>query len=317
MANDASRLRAAMQARQRRTAPGSLRNYQLPAGTGRSFSNVAGTLGDVVKAAIIQPADDAWWSVTHPKQRLLGQGRAAGGRMEVPWVAGSRWFHGSSRQFEKFNPALADKGALYGPGHYITDNPKVASSYAAERDTMGNWPTITRDQAEYTAKRLERESGYRTEIVQGRGDSWVVKYYDDSYGPNVTQYSFAPKRIFNVEKTLSKQDTKRLMRGMLDAAKRDPNPPEGLQWNASAKLIAKEWTKDLGPGRAANLDMVYADLSRRFGKPFANAAIRRAGYDAIRYPGGRQVGGLGDHNAMVVLNPKTLVRGGRPKPPKP
>ena len=52
--------------------------------------------------------------------------------MEVPWVAGRPWFHGSSRVFEKPDPAKADPLSLYGPGHYVTDDPTIASEYTGK-----------------------------------------------------------------------------------------------------------------------------------------------------------------------------------------
>lgn len=218
-------------------------------------------LGAVVKAAVVQPASDAYWSVTHPIDRLRGRGRAANPQMEVPWVAGRPWFHGSPRTFMKPEISNADPSGMYGPAHYITESPQRASEYAMERGLQA--------------------------------------------GANVTRYAFAPRRVYDVGKAASKQDIKRLMRGIVDAAKRDPSAPQGLTYNASAKLLAKGW------GSSPSLDAVYADLAERFGKPFANAAIRRAGYDAISFMEGG-AGGI-PRSAMAVLTDRALVRGGQPK----
>lgn len=209
-----------------------------------------------------QLADDARWSVTHPVDRLLGQGRAANQRMEVPWVAGRPWYHGSPRAFERIDAAAANAEGMYGPAHYVTDSARRASDYAMERGTLE--------------------------------------------GANVTRYSFTPNRVYDVGKDASKQDIKRLMRGIVDAARRTPDAPQGLQYNASAKLLAKGW------GANPRLDTVYADLAQRFGKPFANVAVRRAGYDAISFMEG-PAGGV-QRSALAVLNPKRLQRGGRPNP---
>lgn len=299
--------------------PPPVRQQLAQTGATNKTSGVAKFLGTALNlTGAPQLAQGAYWSVTHPRQRLT-----SGTSMEVPWVAGKPWFHGSSRAFEKFDPTKADRGALYGPGHYITDNPKIASSYADARmdwNRFGNQIVHgTLSDAQALASKYEAE-GYVTRIEvkhppagskPGSLSRYTVWFEDALQAPNVTKYAFKPNRIFNVEKSASKQDIKRIMRGVVEAAKRDPNAPGGLKFNAGAKLLAKEWTKDLGPGRATNLDMIWHDLSKQFGREFANAVVRRAGYDAIRYPGGKALGGEA-HHAMVVLNPKRLERGGRP-----
>ena len=224
--------------------------------------NSVKTARRVAQQMVVQPVDDAIWSFTHPLDRLTGKGRAANPRMEVPWVAGRPWFHGSPKAFKEIDPRQADATGMYGPAHYITDDAKRASEYAMERGVLE--------------------------------------------GANVTKYAFQPNRVYDVAKVASKQDVKRLMRGITDAAKRDPeSAPMGLQYNASAKLLAKGW------GKTPTLDHVYSDLADRFGKSFANAAVRRAGYDAISFMEG-SAGGI-PRSAMAVLNTKRLVRGGIPK----
>ena len=40
-----------------------------------------------------------------------------------------RVFHGTSSAFDQFDGSKSDPNALYGPGHYFTENPRIASSY--------------------------------------------------------------------------------------------------------------------------------------------------------------------------------------------
>ena len=44
----------------------------------------------------------------------------------------TRVYHGSKHAFTELDPAKADPAALYGPGHYFTENPDVAAGYAGK-----------------------------------------------------------------------------------------------------------------------------------------------------------------------------------------
>lgn len=169
---------------------------------------------------------------------------------EVPWVAGRPWYHGSSSVFEKPDPALSASSSLYGPGHYITDDPAVASTYAPK----------------------------------GTGGA-----------PNVTRYAFEPDRVFDIQAPVTQSDTARLLRAL--AAE-----PRAA---GEVRSLAQQ------PGNALNA-LWYA-LENRLGAARANDVLRRAGFDAISYPGGKMTGGR-PHNALVVLNQALLKRGGVPNP---
>lgn len=41
-------------------------------------------------------------------------------------------YHGTNVEVKSYDPSRADVGALYGPGFYMTENPKIASGYASE-----------------------------------------------------------------------------------------------------------------------------------------------------------------------------------------
>lgn len=202
-------------------------------------------------------ASDAYWSFTHPVDRLTGKGRAAHQSMSVPWVATRPWFHGSSRAFDTPDPAAAAAEGMYGPAHYVTDSAKRASDYAME---SGNPMT----------------------------------------GANVTRYAFEPRRVYDVAGAASKQDVKRVMKGLQRQAREDGQP----LWNADLKMMSKDW-------RGSPRQAIYDQLAGRFGKTFLNAAIRKGGYDAISFQEGA-AGGI-PRAALAVLNRRRLVRGGQPR----
>ena len=53
-------------------------------------------------------------------QGLMGILRDAAGKP-------MKMYHGTKKAFGEFDPSTADPYALYGPGHYFTNEPKVAS----------------------------------------------------------------------------------------------------------------------------------------------------------------------------------------------
>lgn len=53
-----------------------------------------------------------------------------------------RRYHGTASEFDAADPARFEENGLYGPGYYTTSDPRVASSYAVNRDTSG--PSSTR-----------------------------------------------------------------------------------------------------------------------------------------------------------------------------
>ncbi len=290
-------------------------------------------------------AGDAYWSATHPRDRVMGRGRAANPVMEVPWVAGRPWYHGSARRFEKPDPERFDRDAMYGPGHYITDDPAVASSYAGkgEGHLVGNqlverakplsrtpeWaeffkrnPTMPprvlhplqtghRLSERVARKRAEYDKlGFETSNVRrdpSRRDAVVFDFMAKDYGPNVTKYAFEPDKVFDIRAPVTPAAQSRLVDALMAESK-----TAGHEFGRSSTLRrTADYMRELGPPNAMNA--YWHALEERLGAKRANDIIRRAGYDAIAYPGGAATGNK-PHNALVVLNQALLRRGAPPNP---
>lgn len=86
--------RDAYQAAARKARKGSLRDFQLPKQSGSNWlSDAAKAIGVHPKQQIPaarQMASDAYWSITHPLDRLTGKGRATNGQMQ--WVGPNKLF---------------------------------------------------------------------------------------------------------------------------------------------------------------------------------------------------------------------------------
>lgn len=58
-------------------------------------------------------------------------------RMRDPRIGPNRYYHGSGAAFDEPRAEYFDFNGLYGPGFYVTDNPRVASSYATLSSRAG------------------------------------------------------------------------------------------------------------------------------------------------------------------------------------
>lgn len=289
-------------------------------------------------------ASDAYWSFTHPVDRLTGKGRAAHQSMEVPWVAGRPWYHGSSRVFEKYDPKRADPSSLYGPGHYITDDPAIASSYtkkgAGSTENAGV-KLIGRRGGNLANRRFVREQAIRDlkRTRENLRDLWGVKpelnlarrdsdngqtllefsFRHPEHGPNVTKYAFEPDDVLDIRAPLGQKEYSRLVRTLMA----QPRPAHAKRGTARAEAPLNRAERALADIRQLRaqamrnepvaMNAAWHALVDRLGPTRANEVVREAGFDAIAYPGGAMTGGK-PHNALVVLNQQRLKRGGAPNP---
>src|SRR5213079_3296201 len=59
--------------------------------------------------------------------------------------AARRFFHGTGSALDRPDAAKFDPNGLYGPGYYLTSDPRVAGSYAETRATSSGGFTPTSD----------------------------------------------------------------------------------------------------------------------------------------------------------------------------
>lgn len=230
---------------------------RMPMGSGEGDINAAlqATLG-----SLVQPAMGAATKALAPK--LLA--------MMVP---GGRFFHGTPNVFNEFDPARSKSSGLAGPGvAYLTDNPTVASDYAAgATNGVGANPSIQKA------------------IAQGMQ-------------PNIRPYLVKTHNSFVTEAPMGAQD----MSALLAALGRDlgQSSSGGFQKGGSANRAANAQAavraQAGGPGQA-----VYDTLTNMLGPDRANQVIKNAGFQSIQYPGGTIMGDV-QHRAINVLDPAIM-----------
>lgn len=283
--------------------PGYLRQQLAQAGVIGQTSALGKVIGKIANATgVPQLAQGALWSVMNPRARLT-----SGNSMEVPWVAGRPWFHGSSHFFDNIDLTKSKPDSLYGPGFYITDDPKIASTYASARNTGEHVGTYTvrrvpGQRLKDTVASKKAEMAQRGDVpgdVRRSGSNVVIEFQEQGYGPNVTRFGFEPDKILDVRAPLEGTDVKRVAKAMLDS-------------DLSAKeleTLGSSFNRLVAMGAAKN--GLWQEMAGVIGPARTNQILAKAGYDAIAYPGGKVTGGR-PHNALAVINSDALKRGGRP-----
>jgi hypothetical protein len=72
------------------------------------------------------------------------------------------FFHGTKRPYVEPDFSKADPQALFGPGYYHTNNPKVAEGYAGTPDIAGEWPARYAADAKFWA---DMAASYRKSLA--------------------------------------------------------------------------------------------------------------------------------------------------------
>ncbi|RJO60343.1 MAG: hypothetical protein C4542_09635 [Dehalococcoidia bacterium] len=209
-----------------------------------------------------------------------------------------RFYHGTGTAFDKPDAARFDPNGLYGPGYYVTSDSRVADSYAQQRQTL--MPPL--DELQRNRARAIEHIEWYSDPVNRRftpnADEFLshwqaaLKSIDEEIalaktGPNV--------RIINVPENLRLFDVD-------DAV--DPNIADRMAPKYSAL-----W-EDLQQfaGKSATNDDVYNALAKLTGsRKIVNEWLRKAGYDGIRYPGGKRMplkdatGNTIEHEVLVIF----------------
>ncbi len=210
--------------------------------------------------------------------------------------ATKRFYHGTGAAFDVPQGAKFDPNGLYGPGYYLTDSPVVAGSYAkqskakdiAYRDLMDIERQLT------PSERLNPTN----ELVKKRDQVLERLNMLDKEGPNVRAIEVpAGLKLLDVEAPLDNGVLAAITKVMRD---------RGI------------WTKTQEPKNFVpftKLNMSGDDLLARLGvyapegekKSWVNAFLKEAGYDGIRYQGGKRIPMLDaagkpiEHEAVVIF----------------
>ena len=219
-----------------------------------------------------------------------------------------RFYHGTGSVFDAPDPVRFDNEGLFGPGYYMTDDPRVASSYATTRAD---------EPAKARAEAINERADLIDQMKAGKiGQTPALREMVDE---RITELQAiidraVPETAANVRPVNVPKNLK-----MLDA--------ESEMKPAEIRRFASKMAQATGSQYFANLAATppreISWLSRRFAgmidewrntEPMewedATRALSAIGYDGIRYDGGRRVPLMDDggnpiqHTAVVVFPDK-------------
>jgi ADP-Ribosyltransferase in polyvalent proteins len=246
----------------------------------------AGVMG---KLGLLQAHEQAPWS------ERLGQlasvlglaipGRGGFGRPPFSAVMEGgqpkRVFHGTPVAFGEPSMSQVNQEALFGPGFYFTESPKVASGYAESGGQLTRRVMVPEQDVPQFMK-LNPEA-QNLGGVMGQKDlvAWTK--------PNVRPAYLDITKPFDMDVPIPKNEVRRLSQIA------DPNHNWDLAWrNATAE-----------PGGALTGEIVYGVLAHNVGKYEATQALARAGYDGITHIGGARTG-TPQHRVWIAFDPKQI-----------
>lgn len=206
---------------------------------------------------------------------------------------------------------------LFGPGHYMTENPGVASSYA-RGDGIGVMRRSMTDAevaAKYPVGQVVQEYGTGGVVVdsldKNEWGNWVVRgrladtnrphnflVSDEVYTrptPAVTSYYLNTQKPFDMATgELSRDDAIKIL--------------EKLRALDPTNVPIKQELDDAFAGfHNSDPESFYERLAMDTSKAHINQALQQAGYDAIRHVGGgRAGGGKTLHDVWIALNPEQV-----------
>lgn len=208
----------------------------------------------------------------------------------VPAEAATRMYHGTPRAFDTPNPDTFDPNGLFGPGYYLTDDPRVAGGIVA----TGAEPIPPIRQSLVDRGLLKdaqipegqvRQQGY----AQGNGFS----------GANVRAVDVpSGLKLLNTDAPLAQADADALSATL---AGRIPNGIGDPSTWASKKYLGAT-ALELIDGAVGSRDVAAADRMIA-----VQHVLKDAGYDGIQYAGGQRMpmraadGTPIEHTAVVVF----------------
>lgn len=249
-------------------------------------------------------------------------------------------YHGTPVSFppEKFNYQKTNREGLFGKGLYLTDNPRIANSYAENIQRAHDqavvsglpktkWFSNKGEALKHIAEKpdFRRAVGFHQTLgnlsdeefpfANHAGGYYGVheyKYPIPKIAPNIQRYSLHPSRLLHMDEEMPP--------GYVDAAvryaqsvvagrakfKRDEgygyfNNDDRMQEIEDSIRTGGPYTAGHAPKTPSHL---YTRLSQNIGyRRDANAFFRKLGFDALEYDGGRRIGGFGRHRAFVAIKP--------------
>lgn len=175
-------------------------------------------------------------------------------------------YHGTSVPFDNFDPAIANPNALYGPGHYFTENPTVASSYATTKGAQVA-PNVR-------MASLDIKKPFDADALFGDDENYDrVSDSPDIFRILATAQQLRPNQDWDEAAS------------MLDARANESN----ITGRDIYKVLSKTVDENgIEAKRAA-----------------ANEILQQSGYDGITHIGGQTTGGT-PHRVWVAFSPEQI-----------
>jgi biotin carboxyl carrier protein len=330
-------------------------------GTGRAIGAVGSRLGQGIRAVAEEIGDTATAAREGLAEGLVGAGRAADtavrgvrslftGEGDAPEAARSlpayrigtktpegrrRMFHGTAGGWTTPDETRFDEDGLFGPGYYLTSDPRVAGEYAQGASNIGD------------------------DVIAEIGEDGFLQPIGEPRGANIRPVDLdATMQFFHADRYVPQQDLRRIVRALEDAVPRE-DPELGRSLQEYRALLSMDRQQYLNyarrPDSVLHGETFYKNLGRDFlsaedverryqieafgdedgdikpDKRFVNEILSRAGFDGIYYDGGSRIptrdaaGNLIRHQAVAVFPDKLPkirnalsgeARGNRPAPQK-
>ncbi|MDZ4230495.1 MAG: LPD38 domain-containing protein, partial [Dehalococcoidales bacterium] len=203
-----------------------------------------------------------------------------------------RFYHGTGSDFDAVSPDKFDPNGLYGPGYYLTDNADVAGSYAEKGQTVAQQQAL---QAKADAIRAKGHPN--AEYLAKTVESQI-----QPASPNVRAVGVPEGlRLLDVEGKLQDEQ----LSALADAISQYTGKPERSGITGYADL--QDFANKLRSAGGIRANAFYDNLSALAGRNQAAEILRSAGYDGIRYPGGKimpirdAAGNSVEHTAVVIF----------------
>lgn len=203
-----------------------------------------------------------------------------------------RYYHGTGRGFDTPDPTTFDENGLFGPGYYLTSDPRVAGSYADVRTPQ---PVTDIDTLRQQLK------AYEDEGLEGAADDVREEIArllaEQRSGPNVRAVDI-PRglRLLDAEAAREPSEWADILRG----ARSEDGYAAGahIEYGHDRPILYD----DVADALAAGLDRPSQ------AKQLLNDGLQAAGYDGISYSGGKRIPMM-DADSKPIEHNVTMIFG--------
>jgi len=211
----------------------------------------------------------------------------------------TRVYHGTPQAFGEFKMSTADPGALYGPGLYFTEEPKVAGGYALHRQQTAPL-SVERPTAQEAQDYFSRVWDQPGEVVETKPGTFTLRPYAES--GNIRPAHLDIRKPFDADDFPPDDFVTRL------ATTLDQRHGAGTSDYAMEKLEQAEETMNLTGDMVYRIFAQFAadEQGKPIGKAALNEALQALGYDGITHTGGA-ITGTKPHRVWIAFSPKQVV----------